>query len=267
MTYDFYVYQLRLENSETPFYIGKGRGRRILEHFRPSVLKKRSHKNNVINKAIREGVEVLREILFDGLTEEQAHAKEVELIAFYGRRINGGCLTNATDGGEGVSGYKPSALTRRKISDAKRDKPLTTEHRNKISKALAGRKRSAESIEKTASANRGRKRTPVQIENSSRALKGIKRSESTKARMSESRIGKPKSSEHAMSMMFGLWNRNPAWLIADTIYDAWSENGKPGRTTLKNMFSELSIETIAKKITGGWNPKTDSAWIEYAKGK
>lgn len=58
MTSDCYVYQLRLENSESPFYIGKGRGRRILEHFRHSSLKKRSHKNNVINKAIREGVEV-----------------------------------------------------------------------------------------------------------------------------------------------------------------------------------------------------------------
>lgn len=57
MTSGFYVYQLRLANSESPFYIGKGRGRRILEHFRPSVLKKRSHKNNVINKAIHEGVE------------------------------------------------------------------------------------------------------------------------------------------------------------------------------------------------------------------
>ena len=267
MISDFYVYQLRLANSESPFYIGKGRGRRILEHFRPSALKKRNHKNNVINKAIRDGDEVLSEILFDGLSEEQAHAKEIELIAFYGRRINGGCLTNATDGGEGVSGYKPSEETRRKISASKRGKKHSDDHRRKISIALTGRKMSAESIEKTASANRGRKRTPVQIENSSRALKGIKRSESTKARMSESRIGKPKSSEHATSMMFGLWNRNSAWLIADSIYDAWLENGKPGRTTLKSMFPEHTIETIAKKITGGWNPKTDSAWIEYAKGK
>ncbi len=267
MTSDFYVYHLRLENSEFPFYIGKGRGRRVREHFRPSALKKRSHKNNVIKKAIREGVEVLSEILFDGLSEEQSHAKEIELIAFYGRHNLGGCLTNATDGGEGVSGYNPTLETREKIGASKRGKSLSEEHRHALSKSLNGRKMSAESIEKTASANRGRKRTPEQIENSSRALKGIKRSESTKARMSKSRIGKPKSNEHALSMMFGLWNRNPAWLIADSIYDAWLENGRPGRTRMKNLFPKLSVETIAKKITGGWNPRTDSAWVEYAKGR
>jgi hypothetical protein len=264
MTYDFYVYQLRLENSETPFYIGKGRGRRILEHFRPSALKKRNHKNNAINKAVRDGVEVFSEVLFDGLTEDQAHAKEVELIAFYGRRVNGGCLTNATDGGEGVSGYKPSEETRRKISAAKRGKKHSDDHRRKMSIALTGRKMSAESIEKTASANRGRKRTPEHIANLSKATRGVKRSDATRAAMSAQRAGKPKSHEHAESMMFGLWDRNSAWKIADQVYDEWIGNGKPGRIILKRLFPDLSIETIAKKIIGGWNPKTDESWLKYA---
>ena len=102
----FYVYQLRLECSKTPFYIGKGKNARKDVHLQGWSLKKRGHKNNVINKAMRDGVKVLTEILHENLTEEQAFAKEVELIAFYGRRVNGGCLTNATDGGEGPAGYK-----------------------------------------------------------------------------------------------------------------------------------------------------------------
>ena len=88
----FYVYQLRLECSELPFYIGKGKNSRKDVHLQEWSLKKRSHKNNVINKAMREGVKVVAEILHENLTEEQAFAKEIELIAFYGRRINGGML-------------------------------------------------------------------------------------------------------------------------------------------------------------------------------
>ena len=55
----------------------------MFEHVSQSRLAKKSHKNHVINKAIREGVGVLAEILHEGLTESEAHAKEVELIAFY----------------------------------------------------------------------------------------------------------------------------------------------------------------------------------------
>ena len=263
MNLDFYVYQLRLKNSELPFYIGKGRGRRVSEHFRPSALKKRSHKNSVINKAFREGIPILREILFDGLTEEQAHAKEIELIAFYGRWINGGCLTNATDGGEGVSGYTASIETRLKISASKRGRPLTADHRRKISRALIGRKMPPDAVKRIADANRGKKRTKEQIENSSRALKGVKRSEETKLKMSVARRGQSKSAEHAEAIMFAHWSRNPAWTMADVIYDAWIENGKPGRPTMKKLFPNLGIEKIVKKITNGWNPVIDESWLKY----
>lgn len=90
----FYVYQLRLKDCDLPFYIGKGKDRRMFEHVSSSRLLKRSHKNNVIKKAFREGIEVLSEIILEDLTEEQAFAKEIELIALYGHRVNGGCLTN-----------------------------------------------------------------------------------------------------------------------------------------------------------------------------
>lgn len=131
----YYVYQLRLETSAVPFYIGKGTGDRAKRHFHLSRLKTKSHKNNVITKAMAEGVAILTEILFDGLSEDRAHAKEVELIAFYGRRVNGGCLTNATDGGEGSSGASHSATTREKLSVANKGKLKSPETRSRMSYA------------------------------------------------------------------------------------------------------------------------------------
>ena len=102
---NFYVYRLRLETSDAPFYIGKGTGLRMDVHFRPSSLKKKSHKNHIIRKAIADGVKVLKEIIRDELTEQEAFALEVELIAAYGRIDRGtGILANHTDGGDGTSG-------------------------------------------------------------------------------------------------------------------------------------------------------------------
>lgn len=103
----FYVYRLRLETSDAPFYIGKGTGSRIRVHFYPSSLKARSHKNNIIRKALADGVKVLKEIVQGNLTEQEAFALEVELIASYGRLDRGtGILANHTDGGEGSVGVK-----------------------------------------------------------------------------------------------------------------------------------------------------------------
>lgn len=115
----FYVYQLRISTDELPFYIGKGKETRHLEHFKDNMLVKgNKHKINKIKKAMTDGIEVVSEILYDELTEEDAHALEVELIALYGRRdIGTGCLTNMTDGGEGMSGFVPSEEQRQKQSD------------------------------------------------------------------------------------------------------------------------------------------------------
>ena len=80
----FYIYQLRLANSTTPFYIGKGRGKRTRQHFTPYNLAKKSIRSSIIKNARENGVEVIVEILAEGLVEEVAFAFERRLIAHYG---------------------------------------------------------------------------------------------------------------------------------------------------------------------------------------
>jgi len=107
---DFYVYKLIDPNNMIPFYIGKGKDFRYKHHFNFNSNKnKNNHKINKIKKIISTGGEVIIEIIFRSDDEKRVIEKEKEMILKYGRRDNGtGILTNLTDGGEGLSGYKPS---------------------------------------------------------------------------------------------------------------------------------------------------------------
>jgi hypothetical protein len=87
----------------TPYYVGKGRGRRAFRggtqhRFRPP-------KN-------KEAI-----IIQEWPDENSAFEGEKFLIAMYGRIDNGtGCLRNLTDGGEGSSGHPTSKLQKLKAS-------------------------------------------------------------------------------------------------------------------------------------------------------
>ena len=86
---DFYVYIYLRENG-TPYYVGKGQGRRAYSPYSRGV-------------PVPDKDKIL--IVLKNLTEEQAFNNEREFIAWYGRLdINTGILENRTDGGEGVAG-------------------------------------------------------------------------------------------------------------------------------------------------------------------
>src|ERR1019366_3979419 len=111
----FYVYcYLRSKISQaaesgTPYYVGKGKGRRCFKpHLYTHVPK---DKLNIIFVA-------------EGLSEKTAQDLEIIHIKFCRRKdINTGILLNRTDGGEGSSGCKPSEATKKKLSMARKGKP------------------------------------------------------------------------------------------------------------------------------------------------
>ena len=137
----YYVYAYIRQNG-TPYYIGKGIGRRAWQKHRrigfPISL------NNII-------------ILESGLTETGALAIERRMIAWHGRKdLNTGILHNKTDGGDG--GFNPSPATRKLMSVAKKGKPTwtpTEEQKRLKSLQMTGIKYS---IERCANMGKGHKK-------------------------------------------------------------------------------------------------------------
>ena len=124
----FYVYSYLRENG-TPYYIGKGSGNRAYRKRRKGV-KPPADTNRI-------------KILYEYEVESEAFQKEIELIAQYGLKVNGGLLLNQTPGGEGVRRkLRPEEIeARRKFmlgNQINKGRTLTEEHKRKISEGGKG---------------------------------------------------------------------------------------------------------------------------------
>ncbi|QIG68258.1 putative homing endonuclease protein [Rhizobium phage RHph_Y1_10] len=120
----FYVY-LHKKNSGEVFYVGKGCKDRAWSHRDRSTLWQRVVKKHGL----------IVEVIADKLTEAQAFSLEVETIAAYGRDN----LCNFTDGGDGVSGYRHTDETRKRMARLRVGKHHSDETRRKIGEANSGR--------------------------------------------------------------------------------------------------------------------------------
>jgi hypothetical protein len=130
-----YVYRhIRLDKN-VPFYIGIGSD---IEDYKRAYSKQKRNRywNHIINK-----YEYNIEILLDDLTWEQACEKEKEFIALYGREDLGlGTLTNLTNGGDGVFGFRFNDESRAKMSNSQKNKKkMSEETREKIKKSCQNR--------------------------------------------------------------------------------------------------------------------------------
>ena len=135
----YYTYAY-LRKDGTPYYIGKGKGKRKFSVSAHNI-KPPSDKSRII-------------ILESNLTDIGALALERRYIRWYGRiDLGTGILRNMTDGGDGASGMIISQETRNKISKANTGKKRTPEQKlkyslNNCNKNPAVRKKRSDSLSK-----------------------------------------------------------------------------------------------------------------------
>lgn len=142
----FYAY-LWLRSDGTPYYAGKGCGRRA--YIRHGCFFPPSDKSRIV--------------MIPCATEAEAFAREVELIDLYRRKDTGeGCLRNLTDGGEGIAGYHHANAAKARMSVAKLGNKHTfglkrsAKERAIVSARMAGRSVSKEIRAKSSISHKGK---------------------------------------------------------------------------------------------------------------
>lgn len=121
MANEYYVYEWYIIDTNEVFYVGKGK------NFRYRDIKNR----NKFFKDMYSSHNCKVRKVYENLTEEEAFEKEIELIKYYKTNTNFR-LTNQTDGGDGVSGWKPSQEFREKQSKISRARWADEEFRDKM---------------------------------------------------------------------------------------------------------------------------------------
>ena len=179
----------------TPFYVGKGHGRRCREFAG-----RNNHHKNIIEKYGKENITIIR---INKDCEESALKAEIRMIKML--RNAGFELANKSSGGESPNsggkhteefkqkmslrnlGRKHSKEACEKISKANKGKKKTAEHRAKLSIIAANR--SQETRAKISKANEGRLISDAWRLNLSIARKGKKFTDEHRANLAESLKG------------------------------------------------------------------------------
>ena len=225
MIYYTYAY---LREDKTPYYIGKGKGRRIYLKGKSEV-KPPKDKSRII-------------YLKQNLTEEEAFRHEIYMIDVFGRKDLGtGILHNRTDGGDGTSGFVPSEETRIKLSEAIKGRIFSEEHKEKLSIIRKGINLSEDTRRKIGESGRGR--TPWN--------KGKTLSEETKRKISEAHTGKSLSEETKRKISEMNKGRNKPPLSEDTKRKISEANKGRKYTIINKPQYEITFNNNEKIIICG----------------
>ena len=155
-----YIYG-EYEFDHEPFYIGKGKGKRLYRHLDGKGQSKdpNKYKVNKIQKILKDfGKNPIIIKLEQNLFDKDAINIEKMYIKAIGRAdINIGPLTNLTNGGDGMSGKICSKETKEKLSKSHLGKQMLNETKEKISKSNKGKIRSHETRKKIGDTKIGNK--------------------------------------------------------------------------------------------------------------
>ena len=175
----YYIYSY-LREDYSPYYIGKGSGKRAYTKG-PKEVKPPRDKSRV-------------RILKADLIEEEAFLLEKLYILMFGRiDLGTGILRNRSDGGDGASGALRSPEFREKLRQANLGKKRPQWVYDKIAASNTGKKASAETRAKMSAARKGKTCTEEHKRKVSEAKKGFKHSEEAKQKMSIGHMKKAKS--------------------------------------------------------------------------
>lgn len=133
----YYVYLLIDPDTNLPFYVGKGKNLRCLQHEKDALNEKYPHRSvhRKIQSILKQHKHVIYKIIDFYETEDQAFKTETRLIEQYGRKDKDqGILCNLTEGGEGVSCQ--STETKEKRAQHHRGRKRTQQTKQKIKQAI-----------------------------------------------------------------------------------------------------------------------------------
>jgi hypothetical protein len=200
----------------TPYYVGKGKGRRAWT----------KHKTAQRPKDLQNIL-----VICEGLTEDQALQIEILHIKLWGRIASGtGILRNLTDGGEGASGYKqPKHVIEKRVATRKANNWGHTDETKEVLRQKST----------------GRKHTDETKQLLSELGTGLKRSEETCKKISIAKTGVPKPmSARILSSQIQKGRKQPPELVEKRrlaqIAKGMSDQGKAAVTL--NALAAASVQ-------------------------
>jgi hypothetical protein len=195
-----FIYALKDPRNNEIRYVGitkKTVEERIKDHLKMAKTKPNRWVYNWINEVLNSGMSLIVDVLEE--VNDSIVCERERYWILYGKE-NGWRLTNATEGGEGVAGYRFTENAREKISKSSREKWSDPSFREKVLSARKGYHHTEETKRKISVSMSGLKRSEEGCKNIGLSKMGVHPSEETRQKLSVARKGVKKSEEARRNM-------------------------------------------------------------------